>query len=91
METKIGLLAVREEVWTRGDEHPDQEGDPSGQQMALEGNQEWAMVLASKPSGYASGTVAKQVWPDPGKPGEARFVLHDNREEKLLGLLKRSG
>jgi hypothetical protein len=66
VETETELLAERKEVRTgAGGEHPDQEGDPSALQAAAEGNQEWAMVLASRPSRSASGSVAKWVWPDP--------------------------
>jgi hypothetical protein len=49
------------------------------------------MVLASRSSGSASRSVAEWVWPNPGKPGEARFVLSNHWEEKLWGLLERSG
>jgi hypothetical protein len=33
------------------------------------------MVSVSSPSGSTSGSVREWVWPDPSKPGEARFVL----------------
>jgi hypothetical protein len=71
VETETELLTKRKEVRTRGDEHPDQESDPSVLRAALEGNQERAMVRASRPSRSTSGSVAEWVWPDPGKPGEA--------------------
>jgi hypothetical protein len=49
-------------------------------QAALEGNQERDMVLASRLSGSASGLIAEWVWLDPGKLGEAPFVLVDGGE-----------
>jgi hypothetical protein len=48
METEARLLAEPEEARTWGDEHLDQVGDPSVLQAALEGNQERAVVLASR-------------------------------------------
>jgi hypothetical protein len=80
MESEAQLLAEREQVRTRG--------DPSALQVAPEGIQERAMVIASRLSGPVSRSVAEWVWPDPDKPGEARFVLRVHREEKLWGLLE---
>jgi hypothetical protein len=38
-----------------------------------------------------SRSFGEWVWPNPRKPGEARFVLRDEREVKLWDLLKQSG
>jgi hypothetical protein len=91
VETETEPFAECEGVWTRGYEHLDQEGDSSAPETAPEGSQERAMVMASRPSGSVGESVVEMVWPNPGKPGEARFVLRDHQEEKLWGLLERSG
>lgn len=83
MEVKAGPLAKREETRAQGDEHLDQTGDPLMLQVALVGNRERAMVLACRPSGYASGSIGEWVWPDPGRPWKARFVLHNQQEEEF--------
>jgi hypothetical protein len=49
------------------------------------------MVPVSNPSGSMSRSVGDWVWPDPSKPGEAQFVLCDEREVKLWDLLEQSG
>jgi hypothetical protein len=83
VEAETRLLAGLEEVRTRGDGHPNQEGNSSTLRAAPEGNQERAMVLASRSSGSPHESIAEWLWPDPSNPGEARFVLRDHREEKL--------
>jgi hypothetical protein len=35
--------------------------------------------------------VGEWVWPDPSKSGEARFILHDERQVKLWELLEQVG
>jgi hypothetical protein len=84
MEAETRPFAEREGVRTRGSEHLDQESDS----LAPEGSQERAMVLASRPSKSAGASFAELVWPDPGRLGEARFVLRDHWEEKLWGILE---
>jgi hypothetical protein len=59
-------------------------------QVALEGNHEGAMVLASRPPESASWPVGEWAWPNPSKPDEARFVLRDQKEEELWGCLEQS-
>jgi hypothetical protein len=84
IHTKTGPLAERVWVRTRWSEHPDQEGDSSVSKAAPEGSQEWAIVLASRPSRSMGGAVTELVWPDSGRSG-------DHQEEKLWGFPKRSG
>jgi hypothetical protein len=48
------------------------------------------MVLASRSPKSASWPVGEWAWPDPSKPGEARFVLQDRQEEELWGHLEQS-
>ena len=48
------------------------------------------MVPAYRPSVFASGSVGVWVWHDFSEPGKAQFLLHDQREEALLGRLRRS-
>jgi hypothetical protein len=43
-------------------------------------------------AGREEGIMAPvSLWPDPSKPGEARFVLRDRQEEELWGRLEQSG
>jgi hypothetical protein len=48
------------------------------------------MVRASISYEPTSRSVSEWVWPDPIKPGKARFVLHDQWEEELWDLLELS-
>jgi hypothetical protein len=48
------------------------------------------MVPVSYPSGSTSRSVREWVWLNPSKPGEARFVLCDEREVKLWDRLEQS-
>jgi hypothetical protein len=77
LATEVGPLAEPEEAQAQGNEHLDQVGDPPELKVLLEGNQERAMVLASRSSASASWSIGEWVWPDSSKPGKAWFVLHD--------------
>jgi hypothetical protein len=46
------------------------------------------MVPISSPSSSTNGSLGEWVWLDPSKPGEAQFVLRDEREVKLWDLLE---
>jgi hypothetical protein len=59
-------------------------------QVVLVGNQERAMVVSCRPSMSASGSVGEWVWPDPGRPCKARFVLRDQQKEELWSRLDQS-
>jgi hypothetical protein len=86
VETEVGPLAEPKEARAL-----DQAGDPLEPEVWLEGNQERAMVLASRPSASASWSVGEWVWPDPRKLGEVWFILHDLQEKELWGHLEQSG
>jgi hypothetical protein len=80
-----------EKAQGQADKRLTQSSSPPSLRAALGGGQERAMVPVSSPSGSTSGLVGEWVWPDPSKPGEARFVLCDEREVKLWDLVEQSG
>ncbi|XP_034585140.2 uncharacterized protein [Setaria viridis] len=74
----------------------DVEEDTGVAQPGVPPSQERAVILASLGAAAArssgrSGADRELVWPQPGEPGKARFVLHDGKEQELWGLLEQSG
>jgi hypothetical protein len=61
LEIEGGPLVEPEEARANGGEHLDQVGNLQDLEASLEGNQEQAMVLASRPSASASWPVGEWV------------------------------